>query len=445
MAKGVLRPRPPRPAAPPPIWQLELDVLEMSAEQLGVARQELFPHLRLIQDLHVDSLDLVEYMMEVEDRFEINVSDADAQRLFITQQVTLHDIATLVFHLWGNGRRTPPRLFAWHRTERVCNAAASSQLGGAPSASDIAAGELYVPLGRPDGVSLYQRKTDGMRCAQIPAAAALIGSADAGVMPDQRPAHRVTLSAFLIDMEPVTTTAYARFLNAIGPIPESVRLHWCDVTDRRKPCFQLENVEGRWRPLARTGQHPMVLVSWFGANAYSLWANRRDWRMYQGMPIVPDELRGRAAGVAPAGETLWSFLPSEGQWEYAARGPEGATGGGRAMPWAARHVPGDTYTAATMPLLPVTAAEGRSPFGPHHMPGNVWNWCRDFYAADFYDAPSGSAAGAQNAEPTAVRSERGGSWVGPQRLATVGYRRGRVPAARGRCLGFRCVGLSGDL
>ena len=165
----------------------------------------------------------------------------------------------------------------------------------------------------------------------------------------------------------------------------------------------------------------MVLVSWHGANAYSLWANGHDWR---------------GGGC---------FLPSEAQWEYAARGAAY-----RPFPWGdeppdekrmryGRHQRGDTYRADTMPMAAVNEALGVSPFGLHHMAGNVWQWCRDWYDRGFYRTPEATGPNAVNAVETGVRSERGGSWVGPAELCRSSYRRGRPPAARGRCLGFRCV------
>lgn len=172
----------------------------------------------------------------------------------------------------------------------------------------------------------------------------------------------------------------------------------------------------------------MILVSWFGASAYALWVNRREWRNW------------REDG---------SCLPTEAQWEYAARGAEP-----RAFPWgddpptperlvAGRHVRGARYAVDALPAAPVNARRGMSPFGLHHMAGNVWQWCRDWYAPDFPRRAGAADSAAGNREPTGVRSERGGSWVGPARLTRSSYRRGRPPGARGRCLGFRCVGPPG--
>ena len=95
--------------------------------------------------------------------------------------------------------------------------------------------------------------------------------------------------------------------------------------------------------------------------------------------------------------------------------------------------------AHTLPMSPVHAPLGRSSFGLHHMAGNVWQWCRDWFAADFYHRPEAREVNPVNMVATGIRSERGGSWVGPRALCRATYRRGRAPTARGRCLGFRCL------
>jgi len=82
---------------------------------------------------------------------------------------------------------------------------------------------------------------------------------------------------------------------------------------------------------------------------------------------------------------------------------------------------------------------GLSPFGLHHMAGNVWQWCRDWYDEAFYQRPDASAANPLNRTPTGMRSQRGGSLVTPPELCRNSYRRGQPPTAQGRCLGFRCV------
>jgi formylglycine-generating enzyme required for sulfatase activity len=140
-----------------------------------------------------------------------------------------------------------------------------------------------------------------------------------------------------------------------------------------------------------------------------------------------------------------SFLPSEAQWGYAAQGARSRT-----FPWGdeppsqermryGQHRKGMTYRADTLPMADVNEEFGMSPFGLHHMAGNVWQWCRDWYDNAFYARPDAAQPNPVNLTSTKVRSERGGSWIGPADLCRSSFRRGRPPMARGRCLGLRCV------
>jgi sulfatase modifying factor 1 len=181
-------------------------------------------------------------------------------------------------------------------------------------------------------------------------------------------------------------------------------------------------------------------------NAYSLWAHGHDWRAYRGGQAIPKALVHLSAqGSAPPLNRLGSCLASEAEWEYAARGTDG-----RIWPWGsspptdelvclARHGRGDPYVgAADIPASAVHELLGVGPFGHHHMSGNVWNWCRDYYDPTWYGCPDSRGANPQQGTPTPWRSERGGSWLSPVELGTTSYRRGRQPQVRGRCLGFRC-------
>lgn len=439
-------------SGPPPLWEIEWRVVEITSEQSGISRDRIKPSSRLIEDLHIDSLEVVELILALEQQFGVVIPDDIGRQVFVRQPVTIGVLAEIVLHQWGTGTPSRKGWFARKPSPPFSKSAPFTQLGGMLSDRDWQEGPLFEAMApSAQGYFQFRRRTDGMRCVQVPAADVELGSDVDDALPDQRPKHRAELSGFLVDAEPVLANAYARFLNSVGDVVPGILLEWCGVTDddRRGQHFQLAKRAGRWEPLAGTEQQPMVLVSWLGANAYALWANRRDWRWYRGSELVPEPLKRRSVRAAPPSPGS-GFLPTEAQWEYAARGAEA-----RLFPWGdepacaerarvALHTARSTYPEK-LPLASVTDQLGMSPFGLSHMAGNVWQWCVDWYAPDFYRHAEATHRNPWNTKHTGVRSERGGSWIGPADLARSSYRRGRPPAARGRCLGFRCAGPIDDL
>lgn len=416
----------PRPAR----WEVEQHLLRLVTAGLDQPASSISPEARLLEDLGFDSLAIVELIMGIEAELGIGVPDELARTIFTHPRATLRTVAAGLLEHWDvipPDRSRGKKGGAPHpEVERV----PFTQLGGSVSWTEWLAGELHEPLGlNREGFSQFIRKTDGMRCVAIPAADVVVGCGDADALPDQQPQHRIRVSGFFMDAEPVSCAAYARFLNSVtGVAPETVA-EWCGVSpdDHRIPQFPLRRCRKGWEPVPGTETHPMVLVSWYGANAYALWAHRLDWRLYAGE---------RSAD---------SRLPTEAQWEYAARGADY-----REYPWSAetptpelaavaRHSLGMEYPSPQLPSAGVHERLGMSPFGLHHMAGNVWQWCRDWYSPDFYAGAAAREGDPVNSTASGVRSERGGSWVGPGELCASSYRRGRPPGARGRCLGFRCA------
>jgi acyl carrier protein len=414
--------------------EVEARVCDIASEQLGMPRDRVAPSSRLVEDFGVDSLDVVELLLEMEAAFAVTLPD-DApnpvyKAVFTRRPFRLCDLAELVYLQQGTGA---PERKGWFRTRTDQPATLPlpfTQLDGRWEPPRGGKLRLLEPLTAKGPAAQYRRRSDGMRCVLVPSAAVEIGCDSPESCHDERPGHVVEMDSFLIDAEPVSTTAYCRFLNSIDPIsPRALQeLFALDPEDDRNNQV-LVTLQDEWRPLPGTERWPMVLVSWYGANAYSLWANGRDWTRYRDQAeIEPD-----------------SFLPSEAQWEYAARGPRR-----QRYPWGevppsqerlryGQHRRAATYRAETMPMAGVNEPLGVSPFGLHHMAGNVWQWCRDWYDASFYASPEASRGNPLNRSPSGVRSERGGSWVGPAQLCRSSYRRGRPPLARGRCLGFRCI------
>lgn len=435
------------------LWEIEARLLRLVAKQTGLPAGQVKLDSRLVEDLGLDSLELVELVMAIEDEFAVTIPDDLPRAVFVREPLTVRGLAEVVQHCQGSGTPTRTDWLAAKPLPAAAPTAPFTQLGGALTVSNWLSGPLFEPMPpTAEGGQQFRRQTDGMRCILLPAAEVELGCEDDPALPDQRPRHRAFIETVLMDAEPVSVLAWCRFLNSVQPESETF-LEWCGLPpqDRRTWHLQIREHRQVWEPVPGTEMQPMVLVSWFGANAYALWANRRDWRWYRGDGSVPDGLQRRqlpdaliAHAPPPTG------LPSEAQWEYAARGAQWRPfpwGDASVTPQLARiwqHTARKDY-ADRLPLAEVHERLGMSPYGLHHMAGNVWQWCADWYAPEFYHSPSATQPNPLNTHPTGIRSERGGSWVGPAELSRSSYRRGRRPYAKGRCLGFRCVSDSADL
>jgi formylglycine-generating enzyme len=261
---------------------------------------------------------------------------------------------------------------------------------------------------------------DGM--VRVPAGTFHMGSPAGVGETDEYPRHEVTLSAYCIDKTEVTVKAYAACVEAKGcsaaPSTVSGEPFSGDGEERYSRLCNGDN-----RP-----DHPINCIDWYRAAAYCSWAGKR--------------------------------LPTEAEWEYAARGTDG-----RVYPWGneaptarrlnacgsecvtmAKRELGEDWgplyiasdgwdTTAPIGVFP----DGASPFGALDMAGNVWEWTADWY--DKYPAtaatnPRGAAAGL-------LRVARGGSWNSND----AGYERSAMrnwvsPSDRIVDIGFRCA--SGD-
>jgi formylglycine-generating enzyme required for sulfatase activity len=223
--------------------------------------------------------------------------------------------------------------------------------------------------------------------------------------PDEAPAHRIWLGPFWIDRDKVTNREFAAFLDARGlRSAEGEDYFDRDDPDARIHRAQPPSERPRWAADAGYGDHPAVEVSWFGARDYCRWVGKR--------------------------------LPTEAEWEKAARGEDG-----RRYPW------GDTpptpdrawYGRAYNSTEPVGGRPaGASPLGVQDVVGNLREWTSSQYRPYPYRADDGREGPA----PTATRVVRGASHDdGPESLRVTlrrhyeyrGVRRGH------HFIGFRCA------
>jgi len=266
--------------------------------------------------------------------------------------------------------------------------------------------EARLPAGRPGlqfltknaiGFEEYRSPIDGAEMVKIPAGGFKMGSTEIG---SEKPVHEVTLSDYCIDKHPVTNGQYRKFCDATG------RDYPPDPVFSGMPDYFTENPD-----------YPVVRVSWDDARAYCEWAGKR--------------------------------LPTEAEWEKAARGQDG-----RKYPWGNTEPEGSQCNFAdkrsgldwadkkvddgfvrTSPVKQYPA--GASPYGVMDMAGNVWEWCNDWYAGDYYKAsPAETPKGPDSGS---CRVLRGGSWLDEPVNLRCAFRIGCVPSRRFDSVGFRCA------
>ncbi len=226
----------------------------------------------------------------------------------------------------------------------------------------------------------------------------MMGSDDSGE-DDEKPAHPVTLSPYRIGRYPVTNEDYSLYVQEVGKRPP-------------RSWEEGELPEGQLR-------HPVVGVSYRDAEAYCTWLTR--------------QLNQKGfAGTAR--------LPTEAEWEFAARGREG-----REYPWRDGEPNEEraNYGGNVGCTTPVDGyPEGATPEGVYDLAGNVWEWCRDWYASG-YKADSNETLHDPEGPGTGTsRVVRGGSFGVISGALRGAFRNDLDPEGQGYRVGFRVVFVS---
>lgn len=209
---------------------------------------------------------------------------------------------------------------------------------------------------------------------------------------DEMPAHSVFLDPFWIDRTEVTNTMYASCVE-VGACPMPVK----DVRKLPSSRYGIEGFE----------EFPVTNITWEGASAYCAWAGAR--------------------------------LPTEAEWEKAARGTDG-----RIYPWGNEDpdcsllnaspgfeaCEGDTSQVGSTPA-------GSSPYGALDMAGNVYEWVADWYGEDYYRrSPTSNPTGPEKGE---WRIVRGGAWHFNDIAVRTTHRQVIEPESSSITVGFRCA------
>jgi formylglycine-generating enzyme required for sulfatase activity len=245
---------------------------------------------------------------------------------------------------------------------------------------------------------------------------------------DELPAHSVTLSEFLIDKYEVS---FGRYMQCVLAGKCGVPRYYPPLKQRRVVGTKIISKLPKKGPGARraTPRKAMeikvatILVDTRLPAAGITWTDAKKYCEYKGR-----------------------HLPTEAQWEYAARGARGNYYAWGGTPPICERV--NSVKCGKHPKPVRSLAKGASPFGALHMTGNAWEWVHDWYDAKHYAVSKGATdpTGPDNfADPVSgqrkyrYRSLRGGSWSGiPSELRTA-YRYRLLPTMYANDIGFRCA------
>lgn len=219
----------------------------------------------------------------------------------------------------------------------------------------------------------------------MPAGEFWMGSDEPEGQENERPRRRVSTAPYAIGETPVTNAQFGAAIPALYGDPSAwseAGWAWREANGIVAPRFWEDEA---WRAYLGPDQ-PVVGVSWYEAEAFC-----------------------RAAGLR---------LPTETEWERAARGDDG-----RRFPWGDEWVPAHAaHRGGARHTVPVRSiAENRSPFGLYDCAGNVWEWCADAYAPGLRSA----RGGAWNAHPPQLRCAARNAWPPEARFSNLGFRAAR--------------------
>jgi formylglycine-generating enzyme required for sulfatase activity len=273
-----------------------------------------------------------------------------------------------------------------------------------------APGLSATPVASPVGTTTVQviatklLEPSGITMVYVPAGEFLMGCADSDPLAhnDEKPQHHVYLDGYWIGQTEVTNAQYRRFIEAGG---YGTQTYWSNSGWAWKESTGVTQPE-YWSVSKWNGaEDPVVGVSWYEAEAYAKWAGAR--------------------------------LPTEAEWEYAARGGPLSLGyeyaGSNSVDEVAWYY-GNSYGNSGRGTHPV-ARKKANELGLYDMSGNAWEWVADWYDYGYYgSSPRENPSGPLNGDD---RVERGGSWTEQERYVRCAFRFRYSSFARSDEGGFR--------
>jgi len=264
------------------------------------------------------------------------------------------------------------------------------------------AGDILGSLG-----DLRIRGADEDRVALVEAGTFLRGNTeDESKYDDEKPQREIYLDEFMIGKYPVTNEEFQHFVDDGGYAKKAL---WSKEGWQWRQEHTIDEPE-YWHDRKWNGPNfPVVGVSWYEAEAYARWLSKRTGHRYR--------------------------LPTEAEWEKAARGTDGRT-----YPWVGEFDKNlcnseESGLSRTSPvgIFP----KGKSPYGCCDMAGNVWEWCSDWFGEKYYATSLGKNP--QGPSTGSSRVLRGGCWRFDSELCSSAYRYPFVPVNRYAFQGFRLV------
>ena len=229
---------------------------------------------------------------------------------------------------------------------------------------------------------------------------------------DEKPTHRVTLSDYYIGKFEVTVGLFRTFINETNYRTDADKEGWSYVWtgsswEKKNGVNWKCDANGKVRSSSEDN-HPVIHVSWNDAEAFCEWLARKTSQTFR--------------------------LPTEAEWEYAARGGNKSNGYKYSGSNSIDNVAWYTKTTNDSGTKPV-GTKSPNELGIYDMSGNVWEWCQDWYgkySSSSQSNPTGSSSGSN-------RVLRGGSWNYYAGNCRVSFRIGSYPDRRNSYLGFRLV------